>query len=129
MTRRHPPEELRESAGPLFDSPATVAVARERGHAAAEAASDRAERIEPSWRAKALAAVQEHARSHEWFLVEDLRGSISMPPGADRRALGHVVKDAAKLGLVVADGFAPAVSSNGSAKVRWRSLIYRSRIA
>lgn len=49
---------------------------------------------------------------------------LTIPAEADRRASGSIMKEAARRGWIRSDGFAPAASSNGSAKTRWRSLIY-----
>ena len=122
--KRHPPEEPRESAGPLFDSLPPATAARKRGHAAARAAADLASSIDHGWQSDALAAIVEYARTHRTFLTEQARKSIAIPEGADPRAIGHVVKQAARLGFIVASGHASAVSSNGTPKVLWRSLVY-----
>lgn len=118
--KRAPPEDFDEEP-PLFRS---VEAARDRGHRAAQAASSRASSLDAGWKAGALEAVRVHATRHERFLVEHLRRSLVIPEGADARALGHIVKEAERLGWIRADGFAPAASSNGSAKVAWKSLIY-----
>lgn len=103
-----------------FDGP--VERARARGHSAAQAASSRAARLDPGWRADALAAVERHCRTHARFMAEHV--AMVVPAGADPRSKGHIVREAARLGFCVADGFAPTVSSRGSPKVEWRSLIY-----
>jgi len=100
----------------------TVADARDRGHEGAERAASRASKIDPGWKASALEAVREHCQSFEFFLAEDV--PIDMPEGTDRRAVGAVMQAASRAGLCVADGYAPAATSNASPKTRWRSLIY-----
>ena len=124
-SRRHAPEEPREVL-PLFDSPAAprqaVQSARAQGHAAALAAADRAQKLDAGWKADALEAVERHCRTHARFLTEEV--PIVIPEGADHRSSGHIVRHAARLGYCVADGFAPTVSSRGSAKVSWKSLLY-----
>ena len=125
--KRHAPEDRSPKEFlPLFDS-APVETARARGHAGARAAAKRAARVEPAWKAEALAAVREHARRNEVFLSEHV--AVPIPSGCDRRAIGHVMKEAERLGYVRADGYAPAVSSNGSPKCRWRSLVYEGGAA
>ena len=123
--KRHPPEDRGYSdsdMGPLFRSSAP---ARAQGHSAAEAAASRASSIDHDWRCEALAAVREHCRTHERFVAE--QAGIHVPPGADPRAAGAIIREAARLGYCVADGFAPTVSSRGSPKVSWRSLIYEGK--
>lgn len=93
------------------------------GHAEAERAAAKATRIDPTWRESALDAVRAHAERHDTFLAEDVRPLIDLPDGADPRALGAVMRDAQRAGIVKADGYAPARSSNGTPKVRWRSMV------
>lgn len=124
--RRHPPEDRESSsssAGPLFD----LTAARERGHDAAQAAADRAESLEPGWRERAVNAVRVHAETHEHFLAEDV--VMTFPSGSDKRSSGHIVKAAAREGICVADGYAPARTSNSAPKTNWRSLIYEGERA
>lgn len=55
------------------------------------------------------------------FLAEDVRefaAALEDPP--DGRAWGSVFQDAARKGLIVKAGYAPAKSSNLSPKVLWR---------
>jgi hypothetical protein len=120
--KRYAPEDrVGGSAGPLFDQ-TPVEKSRQRGHDASRAAGARAEKIDPDWRRASIAMVEEHCRTHERFVAEAV--GIEVPPGADPRCVGHVMRDAARIGICVADGFAPTVSSRGSPKVSWRSLIY-----
>ena len=121
--KRHAPEDRAPDTGPgpLFDS-SPVSTARAAGHAGAEAAAKRAGRLDGEWKHAALEAVKEHARRNRAMLAEHVR--IELPTGADRRAIGHVFREAQRLGYVRADGFAPAVSSNSSPKTLWASLIY-----
>jgi hypothetical protein len=113
--KRYPPEEHDAGPGPLF-------AARKHGHEAARAAAERASRIEPAWKRAAIEAVRMHAQTHERFTAE--RVGMVVPASADHRASGHIMRAAAREGICVADGFAPTVSSRGSPKVLWRSLIY-----
>lgn len=119
MTRRYSPEDPDTEDLGMF---APVKEAREKGHRSARAAAGKAGRIDAGWKSEALAAVREHARRNARFLSEHV--AVSIPEGADRRALGHVVKEAERLGWIEADGFGAATSSNGSPKTAWKSLIY-----
>jgi len=109
------------SPGPLFDH-AAARDARARADVGMARASGKAERIESGWRELALNAVYLHALHAQHFLAEDVDAPI--PQGADPRAFGAVMQEAKRKGWIVADGAAPANSSNRSFKVRWRSLIY-----
>lgn len=120
MTRRVYPEEPREAL-PLFDILDQEA-ARVRAEVGMARAAERAEKVEPGWRASALESVRLHALAHETFLAENV--AIFVPQEADPRAAGAVFQAARRRGWIRADGFAPANSSNRSAKVRWRSMIY-----
>lgn len=104
---------------PLFDYSTPL----QRGHAGAARAAAKATRIDPTWRESALDAVRRYAESHERFLAEDVRIFIDLPDEADPRALGQVMRDAQRAGIVRADGYSPAKSSNGTPKTRWRSLV------
>ena len=71
-------------------------------------------------------AVRLHAVVERRFLTEDVRamaeadGFASAPDG---RAWGAVMRAAARKGIVIANGYAPAKSSNCSAKVLWLSMV------
>lgn len=93
----------------------------ERGVAGAEMAAAHAGE---EWKAEALAAFVEYAKTHAAFTTEDVRAAcawVSHPP--DARAWGQVALAAVRQGVVVADGWARVKSSNGSAKRRWTSKV------
>lgn len=99
--------------------------ARARGHARAKDAADHADRRRHRWTDTAVAFVGLYIakRCPAGFLAEDVRRAaeawgLADPP--DGRAWGHVMKRAEREGLIVADGYGSAASSNGSPKVRWR---------
>jgi hypothetical protein len=92
-----------------------VAIARGAAHV---------ERVAPSWREQALAAVRAHALEHRLFLMEDCHGAAPMPEGIDPRAWGAIAQEAKRRGWVHPHGYAPANSSNRSPKVSWLSLLY-----
>jgi hypothetical protein len=122
MRRRHSPEE-RTVEPPLWELAAQneKREAEQRAELGITRAATRAERIAPGWKEDALEAVRAFARERQSFLSEDV--PFTVPEGSDPRAMGSVMRAAASKGYVVADGWAPANSSNRSAKVRWRSLI------
>jgi hypothetical protein len=97
----------------------------EKGHAAAKASADRADREIDEWTDKAVALFVEYAsKAPSPFLTEAARQyaestGLSNPP--DSRAWGHVAKRCQKDGLTVSAGFGSAKSSNGSPKVLWKA--------
>lgn len=100
-----------------------LAAARDRGELGARRAESRAMRIDPAWRTGALAQIKYYAEHHEAFLAEQV--GITVPAGADPRALGSLFQAARCAAWIRSDGYAPSKSSNGSAKVLWRSRIYQ----
>lgn len=101
---------------------AALEVARARAEVGMERAADKAEKCERGWREQALDAVRRYAVLHAGpFLAEHI--AIAVPPEADRRAIGSVMQEAGRRGWLKSEGWAPACSSNGSAKRRWKSLI------
>lgn len=85
------------------------------------------ERPLDSWQSLALAVVEEYAKTHEYFLAEDVReyGQHLLPEPPEPRAWGAVLKAAVRRGIIMADGTAKARTSNNSPKTRWRSLKFR----
>jgi hypothetical protein len=77
------------------------------------------------WRRWARGYLMEYIAAHSGpFLAEDVRAfadacHFQHPP--DGRAWGIVLRNAAREGLVVKVGYAPAKSSNLSPKVQWRA--------
>lgn len=92
-------------------------------------AATRAEKVSPGWHEAALEAVRQFAASHERFLAEDVRKVCSVPADADGRAFGAIIQGAKRRGWIVKDGAAPALSSNLSLKVLWKSLIFEKESA
>ncbi len=96
----------------------------QKGHAAAKAAADHADREIAEWTKRAIALFSVYARNSTGpFLTEEARQyaeshGLQEPP--DGRAWGHVAKAAQKAGIVVSAGFGAAKSSNGSPKVLWK---------
>jgi hypothetical protein len=97
----------------------------EKGHAAAKASADRADREIDEWTKKAVALFAEYAAKKPLpFLTEEARQyaeshGLSSPP--DGRAWGHIAKRCQRDGLTVSAGFGSAKSSNGSPKVLWKA--------
>lgn len=90
-----------------------------------------AEEAAPGWKERALAYVREYAASHQHMMCEHCRifaelDGLERPH--DERAWGGIMRTAAHRGIIQADGYAPAVSSNLSPKRYWKSLI-QERVA
>lgn len=97
--------------GRLFDVVAA-------GHAGADAAAAHAD---PAW----LGAARWHLRAllpGTVFLAEQIAASVAQRglSTPDARALGVVIREAARDGLIETAGFAPARTSHGSPKRLWR---------
>ena len=98
--------------------------ASEKGHAAAQASAERADREIDDWTLKAVALFAEYAaKAQSPFLTEEARvfaesHGLTSPP--DGRAWGHIAKRCQRDGLTISAGFGAAKSSNGSPKVLWR---------
>lgn len=87
-------------------------------------AAEHADNESPGWTDVALLYLKQFlVNTSGPFLAEDVVAAAKVwgliePP--DGRAWGHVMRRAAKLGLVVKAGYAPAKTSNCSPKVLWR---------
>jgi hypothetical protein len=111
-----------------LDLIAPVHLARARGHAAAQRAADKTERVvDPQWTEKAVEAVRQFARHQDGlFIMEMARGVIELqkdlPEPPDKRAWGTVTVLARDRGFIerVKGAYFPAVSSNSSEKPCYR---------
>jgi hypothetical protein len=94
-----------------------------RGHEAAEAAADRADRDSDGWTEQAEVLFARFAKeAAKPFLTEEARRfaeSCGLPKPPDGRAWGHVAKKCQRTGVIVPAGFRAAKSSNGSPKILW----------
>lgn len=108
--------------------PSAEEIAKRRRDDGIARAAAHADDVDPRWQTRAFRAVAIFARYHPAFLAEDARGMAEregLPSPPDARAWGAVMRLAARRGVIVADGYGPANSSNRSPKVKWRSLVYR----
>ena len=85
-----------------------------------------ASRAGREWLARARGYLLEWlaSRREDW-LTEDFRewaAQAGLDPPPDGRAFGKVMQSAQREGLIKRVGYAPANSSNGSAKVLWRAV-------
>jgi hypothetical protein len=98
--------------------------ALEKGHAAAQASAERADREIDDWTLKAVALFAEYAaKAQSPFLTEEARvfaESHGLPSPPDGRAWGHIAKRCQRDGKIISAGFGAAKSSNGSPKVLWK---------
>lgn len=93
-----------------------------------------AEHAGEAWQREALALARRYCESHQYVFADDL-WSWGLAKSASDRALGEVIKIAARLGWIekipypgIPDAFASkkSVRSNLSPKPLWRSLIWDS---
>ena len=83
-----------------------------------------ADKCGDEWKAFALEAFKNYALSHNVFTTEDVRlKNENIKTNGDPRAWGHIAQSAKRSGIVEFYSYTPVSSSNGSAKVLWRSLI------
>lgn len=112
-----------------FDAPPARAASEARRELGVSRAATAARRNAPGWEDAAVAAVRAFALTHDAFVAEDVRETFATPAEVDGRAFGHVMRRAAREGIVRKDGYAPANSSNRSPKVRWRSLVFAGKMS
>lgn len=101
-------------------------IARRAGERGIALSADHAERVSAGWQARAVGYVRLHATVHASFMCEDVRemaeaDGFDLPPS--KTAWGSVMRQAAREGIVAADGYAPANSSRRGPKSVWRSLV------
>lgn len=89
--------------------------------------TDNADRNRPGWSEDALLALIESARIMKRGTAEQLRGKAIVDHPHDYRAWGSVVREAARQGFIVSDGYAKARSSNDSPKIVWKYTGKRAR--
>lgn len=103
--------------------PLNILGSLERGHAAAEMAADKADRLDEGWSRRVIEDLRRFARTAAGeFTIEAARLHCTpAPEGADARAWGAVTRRAVRLGYIEATGgYAPAASSHGSPKRLYR---------
>lgn len=101
-----------------------LTMAKKRGALAAQACADAAERRCPGWMEKAYSFFYAFAqvRGDRAFTTEDVRVSAKnvVPPAPDDRAWGSIAMRCKREGVIVACGYKPVESSNGSPKTLWK---------
>lgn len=100
----------------------------ERRDQGIKSAVEHADAVEPKWsvRAEAYAEMMIERRGFKPFLMEEIvaaakRDGVPVPP--DNRSWGAVIRSLAKRGVVRKMGYAPAATSNCSAKVLWSKAV------
>lgn len=91
--------------------------------------AEHAEAKHPGWSNLGLLFLERHARLHESFTSEELRFSAEqwgLVPPATPKAWGSVFRRAAKLRIIVKDGYDIALQRHCSPCVRWRSLVCKT---
>lgn len=101
---------------PLF----AAASARDAALAQVDAGAD------PRWKALALDAVRRTCEQRAEFISDDVWEVGNLPSTREDRALGPVLRQAARQGMCVkTDRVRPSVRSHLSGKPVWRSLLVR----
>lgn len=83
------------------------------------------EHADPEWKDRALAAVRRTCEALPDFVVDDVWSTGGLESTREDRALGAVMRRAAKLGWMErTDRVRPSVRSHGSPKPVWKSNLY-----
>jgi hypothetical protein len=83
---------------------------------------------DPDWKRDALLAVRRTCLAMPEFICDDVWELGRLREPLESRALGPVIRRAAKLGWCSrTDRVAPSVRSHGSPKPLWRSNLYEAR--
>lgn len=101
--------------------------ARERDLGIARA-EDHADRVEPGWPEMARAFLEEFARSHEFFISEDVSSAskdAGLPQPPTDRAWGGAYRHAQRNQIIAMDGTGRSTRRNASLCPRWRSLVFQ----
>ena len=95
-----------EGGEAMIDDQLDLFLAKEAGREGMERALDHADRVNSDWSSRAMECLREYARSHAYFMVEEVRllaHSSGLPKPPDPRAWGAVVTKAAKAGIITSD--------------------------
>ena len=84
----------------------------------------------PEWRSQASAWLRGYLEDHAFLRPDDARhNGCPAPPDDEWRALGSVVRAAARDGWMEKAGYAPRASGHRTPSPVWRSLLYREAVA
>lgn len=106
--------------------PTREELARHKRDRGIERAVTHADAVSKLWSERAFRWFVIYARTHAEFITEAAREyaeAQGLPAPTDKRAWGHIAQRAARSGNVESIGYAPANSSNRSAKVLWKSKV------
>lgn len=104
--------------------------ARAQRDAGIQAAVNHADAVDPGWPERAYRHFVAYARAHGQFLTEAARNAAEcagLAPPPDKRAWGGVASRAARAGVVVRTGYAPASDPKVHCSIAtvWRSKVYQ----
>lgn len=91
-------------------------------------ALEHAERDVPDWGDRALAYLEEYAKTHDrfpgWFVTQaaDLVGAVPTPP--TRKAWGSIFTKAARLGWIKKDGYTQDPHRHANPCPVWKSTVH-----
>lgn len=112
--------------GDSIVAPTREELAKRKRDSGIKRSSAHADAASKLWSERAYRWFVIYARTHAEFITEAAREYAEaqcIPAPPDKRAWGAVAQHAAREGIVESIGYAPANSSNRSAKVLWRSKV------
>lgn len=101
--------------------------ARRSANAGMTRALNNADRQIPDWSTQAYSFLLSFARTHEYFISEDVSDAsieAKFPQPPTLRAFGAVYRKAQKAGIIRQDGMGRSRRRHASCCPRWRSMIY-----
>ena len=101
-------------------------VARREAQRGIDQAAEAAERHTPGWQDRALTFVREYAAANQgrFYIGHDIVQASKvtpLPQPMNDKAWGKVIQRAARLGVIVKDGFAEDQNRHGNPVPRWKS--------
>lgn len=103
-------------------------LARRSANAGMTRALNNADRQIPDWSTQAYSFLLSFARTHEYFISEDVSGASKgekFPQPPTDRAWGAIYRKAQKAGIIRQDGTGISARRKASICPRWRSMIYQ----
>lgn len=104
--------------------------AKEARDAGIQRSIDHATKLDPQWRAAALAHLRAYALANAYVMCEAVRAvaeAAGLPPPPDKRAWGQIMVDGKRAKLVTKLGFVQATDPKVHCNPvgYWKSLVYR----
>lgn len=103
-------------------------LARKAASAGITRAVNNADRQIPDWSTQAYSFLLTFARTHEYFISEDVSGASKtehFPQPPTDRAWGAIYRKAVKAGVIRQDGMGRSARRHCSICPRWRSMIWQ----